>query len=98
MRPILKYARLLANGRINKKKIITILLIAGSILLLILIIVVVAVVAIINAVLGQADSSSAPAASQNAANGLWQYVQSYINSLWQQLLANPFQLMNGEGN
>jgi|GEM_PF-1455826 len=79
---------------INKKKVAIALLLVGTILLVILVIVGVIIVAIINALLGQADSGIGQSIG-NIISSLWNYALDIINTLWKQVIANPLQFLTG---
>lgn len=79
---------------VNKKKLAIAALFVGIVLLVILIIVGAVVVAIINALLGQADTNIAQSIG-NIVTTVWNYALDFINALWKQVIANPLQFLTG---
>lgn len=79
---------------INKKKLVVAALVVGIVLLLVLVVVGAIIVAVIGALSGQADSSIGQGIG-NTISSLWKYATDFVNALWQQVIANPLQLLTG---
>ncbi len=82
---------------INKKKLAVIALFVGIALLILLIIIGVVVVAVVNALLGQADSGIGQSIG-TIIQTVWGYAADFVNALWKQIIANPLQFITGGNN
>ena len=80
----------------NKKKLAVAALFVGFVLLILLIIIGV-VVAIVNALLGQANSGLGQSIG-NIFQAVWGYAIDFVNALWKQVIANPLQFITGGSN
>lgn len=80
---------------INKKKLVVAAIFIGIMLIAIIIVVGAIAAAIISALLSRAGAGSIGQGIGNVVQAGLGYTRDFISALWQQIIANPLQFING---
>lgn len=83
--------------QLNKKKIVVLGIVIVLILLVLLIIIGVVVVAIIAAISGQSDGNIGRSIS-DIGSTIWKAALDFLQSLWNQVIADPIKFLTGGSN